>query len=342
MQLEHLTSRRQFLRISACIAAGTGALRALGAEAPTAAEPHQATAAEPHGPTAAEPPTLLVAVRDAHLRDTSKKSCWEALQSVGAEGVEVEVKDDLSLPGMPHPERGYSIADDAGIERVAADAKAAGVRIAAFCLHNSFDQRPEFELDWVVKASRAAKALGTPVLRLDFWPRKLSGDEFLEFAVDMGKKLVEKTEDSGVSFGVENHGEVTNQPEFLDKLLGGVGSKRFGLTLDTGNFYWFGHTLSSLYEIYQTLAPRVHHTHMKSIKYPEVSREKRRARGWEYAKYNCPIYEGDIDFAKVIAILKKAGYKNALCIEDESLGKVQNGERGAILRKEVEFLKKLR
>ena len=41
--------------------------------------------------------------------------------------------------------------------------------------------------------------------------------------------------------------------------------------------------------------------------------------GWKYAEYACPIGAGDIDFARVAAILHKAGYKNDLCIEDESL-----------------------
>ena len=39
------------------------------------------------------------------------------------------------------------------------------------------------------------------------------------------------------------------------------------------------------------------------------------------AKYVCPIPEGDLDMAKIVGLLKKGGYRNDLCIEDESLGK---------------------
>ena len=119
------------------------------------------------------------------------------------------------------------------------------------------------------------------------------------------KRVIETTEDTGVAFGIENHGGTTNDPEFLKPLFDRVGSKRLGLTLDTGNFYWFGHPLSKVYELYEAFAPRVCHTHCKSIRFPETEREKQRPMGWEYGKYNCPIYEGDIDFRRVVKILRR-------------------------------------
>ena len=75
-------------------------------------------------------------------------------------------------------------------------------------------------------------------------------------------------------------------------LFAGVGSKRLGLTLDTGNFYWYGHPLSKVYELYEMFASRVFHTHCKSIGYPAEEREKQRPMGWQYVKYHGPIYSG--------------------------------------------------
>jgi sugar phosphate isomerase/epimerase len=120
-----------------------------------------------------------------------------------------------------------------------------------------------------------------------------------------------------------------------------VGSNRLGLTLDTGNFYWFGHPLSKVYELYEAFAPRVFHTHCKSIKFPPSERQKQRPVGWEYGKYACPIYEGDIDFRRVLKTLIAAGYTGDLCVEDESLGRFPAAERGKILAKEVRYLKDL-
>jgi sugar phosphate isomerase/epimerase len=121
-----------------------------------------------------------------------------------------------------------------------------------------------------------------------------------------------------------------------------VGSPRLGLTLDVGNFYWFGHPLSKLYKIVEKFAPRVFHTHCKSIAFPAGQREQQRPVGWEFGRYTCPLYAGDIDYGRVVEILKKAGYANDLCVEDESLSHFPNAEHAGILQREIEYLKKLR
>jgi len=317
-------SRREFLRGSSRLVAGLGAATLLAGSA-----------------AGAEKKTLAVGCRDGNLRETRQKDCWSAMKSIGAEVVEAVVNEDLSLPGLFHPGQKYSVATPAGIEQLAADAKAAGKRISALCLTNRFDARPDFEVDWCAKAARAAKALGVPAIRIDVVPHKLSQADFLDLAAKTLKRVIEATEDTGVAFGIENHGGTTNNPEFLQPLFDRVGSKRLGLTLDTGNFYWYGHPLSKVYELFEKFAPRVCHTHCKSIRFPESEREKRRPMGWEYGKYTCPIYEGDIDFRRVVKILRSAGYSNDLCVEDESLGRFPEKERRSILAKEIAYLKDL-
>ena len=264
-------------------------------------------------------PRWTVACRDAMLRSTGRKDCWAALQAIGAEGVEVEIGPEFTLPGLFHPTTKYTLATAAGREQLAADAKAAGQRITAFCMANRFDERPRGGNQVLRRGRRAAQRLGVPAIRIDVAPVKLAGAEFLTLAVETLKKIMADTESTGVAFAIENHGTTTNDPAVLDALFEKVGSKRLGLTLDTGNFYWFGHPLSKVYELYEAFAPRVFHTHCKSIHYPAAEREKQRPVGWKYAQYTCPLGEGDIDFARVAAILHKAGYHNDLCIEDESL-----------------------
>ncbi len=83
------------------------------------------------------------------------------------------------------------------------------------------------------------------------------------------------------------------------------------------------------------------HTHCKSIRYPDDKKNVRRDIGWEYGKYNCPIYEGDLDFKRIVKILRKANYRGDLCVEDESLGKYPENEQADILRKEIALLKGL-
>jgi sugar phosphate isomerase/epimerase len=316
--------RRQFIARTAVAVAGGAASLATGV---AAGDPGQNK--------------LLVTCRDVHLRVTGEKDCWSALARIGAQGVESVVDDSLSLPCLFHPEKKYSVATAEGIARLAADLEAAGMKMTALCMSNRFDARPDFELEWCGKTAAAAKALGAKAIRIDVWPHKLSESQFLPFAVRTLKKLTEATEPTGVAFGIENHGGTTNNPEFLRKLFAGVGSPRLGLTLDTGNFYWYGHPLAKLYELFEEFASRVFHTHCKNIAFPEDQREKKRPLGWEYEKYNCPIDEGDVDFRRLVAILRKAGYANDLCVEDEALGKFPAAEQPAVLARELRFLKGL-
>jgi sugar phosphate isomerase/epimerase len=320
-------TRREFLRNSITVAAAVGAANVTA----------QAQSKKPARKTA-----WPIACRDAHLREVGETDSWSAMKTIGVDGVEVIVEMDGTCPLLFAPERKFSVANADGIKALGDEFRKHDRKITAFCLMNQFDARPDEEVAWVTRTAQAAAKLGVPAIRLDVWPHKIKDEgEFLQFAIRTGKRIVDGTKDLPVRFGVENHGGTTNRPEFTRKMFDGVGSKRFGLTLDTGNFYWFGHPLSKLYDIYAEFAPWVCHTHCKSIRYPEAERDKQRAVGWKYGEYNCPVYEGDIDFRKVVAILRKADYSNDLCIEDESLGKAPQEKRADVLKKEAEFLRKL-
>ena len=273
------------------------------------------------------------------LQHLGQKDCWSALRAVGAEGVQVDINGGLTLPKLFHPTTKYTLATPAGVEQLAADARAAGQQITAFCMHNRFEEQPEVEIKWCSELALAAQALNVPVIRIDVVPVKLARPEFLKLAIQTLGKIIAATESTGVSFAIENHGSTTNDPAFLNALFDGVGSKRLGLTLDTGNFYWYGHPLSKVYELCEAFAPRVFHTHCKNIRYPAEEREKQRPMGWKYAEYGCPIDRGDIDYARIVAILHKAGYRHDLCIENEFLGKLSTAEATETLVKEIQLLK---
>ena len=100
--------------------------------------------------------------------------------------------------------------------------------------------------------------------------------------------------------------------------------------------------MAKVYELCEKFAPRIFHTHCKNIRYPAAEREKQRPMGWKYAEYACPIYEGDIDYVRVAAILHKAGYHNDFCVENEFLGRLPAAEATKTLAKEVQFLKQAR
>lgn len=283
----------------------------------------------------------VTACRDSHLKATGKPDSWSAMKEIGVTGVEVEVGFDMGCPGLYAPNQTYSLATASGIAALKDKLAAQKLVVTAFLMANRFDERLDEELEWTRKLVRAAGALDVKVIRIDVVSRRTKGEEFLSFAAKLCKQLCAITDGTFVRYGIENHGSVTNDPEFLQKLFDAVDSPHLGLTLDTANFYWYGHPLDELYKNFERFAPKVFHTHCKSIRYPEDKRNVRRPMGWEYDKYACPIYEGDIDFGKVAAILRKAGYSGDLCLEDESLEKFTEAERGGVLKKEIAMLKNL-
>ena len=284
---------------------------------------------------------LVVGCRDVHLHTAGKPDSWSCMKALGAEGTEVQVTTDLACVNLFHPERKYTLATEDSVRALKADLDASGCRITAFLMANNFDEQLEKELDWTRQVVKAAQPLGVNAIRIDVVPRKLPVEKFLPFAIEACQRMCEIVEHTPIRLGVENHGQITNDPDFLDKLFAGVGSAKLGLTLDCANFYWWGHPLKDMYKIYERVAPRVVHTHCKNIRYPEDKKNVRREMGWEYDKYNCPIYEGDLDFMRIVKILRAANYCGDLCVEDESLGKFPEANRGAIMKKEIEFLKKL-
>jgi sugar phosphate isomerase/epimerase len=290
----------------------------------------------------AAPKKWPVGCRDVHLNAAAGPDSWTRLKALGGECTEVAVNLDLSCPNLSHPQHQYTLASAEGIGLLKGDLAASGCRISAFLMSNRFDERLEEELACAGKLVKAAQELGVEAIRIDLWPRRLSKEEFLPFAISTGKRLCALAAGTPVRFGVENHGEVTNDPAFLEQLWAGVGSDQLGLTLDLGNFYWWGHPLKDLYAIYERVAPRAIHTHCKSIRYPDDKKDSPRARGWGYAQYNCPIYEGDIDYKRAVGILRHAGYRGDLCVENEALGKFPADQRADVLRQEIALLKRLR
>jgi sugar phosphate isomerase/epimerase len=316
-------TRRDFLQQTASFALTAGLVGAAG----------HSRAAESRKP-------WIVACRDAHLAATGKADCWAAMKELGIGGVEMVVNLDLRLPGMIHPTKQYRLDSPDNIASLKDDFAANGMVPTAFAMANQFDQRLPQELEWTKRLVPAAQQLGIKAIRIDVVPHTMKREDFLPFAIKACKQLCEIAEGTEVRFGVENHGNTTNDPEFLSALFDGVGSSHLGQTLDVGNFYWYGHKLDALYKLYERFGAHVVHTHCKNIRYPEDQRNAKRPIGWEYDRYVCPLYEGDIDYKKLTDILRQANYAGDLCIEDESLGKYAASERPEILKKEAAFLKK--
>lgn len=283
---------------------------------------------------------MYAAIRDHQLYSCRPSGAVELLKRLGLDAVELAVDREMKVAHFTDVEgNSYSLATEEQLKRLRDDLRADNVRVSALLMHNDF-ANPDMtaQINWLVKTAQAAHELGARAVRVDFVPHsKMDDDEFLKRGVEITKKALNQTPED-VHFGVENHGLYTNNPEFMEKVLDGVGSERFGVTVDTGNFYWYGVPLSQVYELIERFAPRAVHAHLKNINYPAEERQRQRPHGWEYGRYVSPMAAGDIDHRRVFQILHKAGYTGGLALEDESLGRFPQEKRFEVLKEDVEYV----
>lgn len=287
---------------------------------------------------------MYVSVREAVLSSAGYDSIREGLSDLGLDSVEVEFLRDYSVYSPESWDKiDFSKLDAAKVIQSAYIDK--GIKICAFLLHNNFNREDQKgEIEWVIDVIEAAESLGVPAIRIDAATKGEKEEPFevrVDRFVECMKKALEATKGCGVQLGIENHGAQGNDPDFLHQVIGRVGDDRLGVNMDTGNFYWYGFPIERVYEILRSVAPVTKHTHVKNISYPEETRSKQREIGWDYKKYVCPIYDGDIDHGRVVKILKDVGFDGPLTIEDESLRKFDEQGKKDVLKKDADYLRGL-
>jgi sugar phosphate isomerase/epimerase len=260
---------------------------------------------------------------------------FEALRGLGLDIIELNLCTEGKAPELGE---GFSI-HDAHALKARLDAK--NVKVTALILGTDFSgPDAEEHVQWAIDSIRAAKVLGAPAVRIDTATQaQIPVEEVRANFVRCITRVLDETADTGVSLGIENHGHISNNPEYLDAIFAEVRNDRLGLTYDTGNFYWYGLPLSELYQVLEHFAPRARHTHMKSINYPKELRETRRETGLRYGELCCALDEGNIDFKRVVGFLKDAGYQGTLCIENESLPRYSVEEQKDIIRRDAALLR---
>lgn len=274
-------------------------------------------------------------------------SLKQGLDTLGFDAVELNFDRDNSVQAI-HPEGGivrFKLDTPSALDEFRRHLVSNGIRVSALLMANNFGSEDlDGEIGWVTAAIKAASALGIPVVRIDaimHGERDIPLEKNVRVFADAMLEVLDATQDCDVDMGIENHGFQGNNPDFLDLVLGKVGSPRLGVTIDTGNFYWRGHPLSRVYQIIEHLAPHCKHTHAKNIAYPPEKREIEREIGWEYLAYVSPLPDGDVDHRRVVGILRSAGYDRDLCLEDESLGRWTPEERIAVLRRDADFFREI-
>ncbi|MGQ9523815.1 MAG: sugar phosphate isomerase/epimerase family protein [Armatimonadota bacterium] len=290
---------------------------------------------------------MYLSVRDDVVRHAGWATLMDGLRDLNIPTVELGVNRDCEVSVLEPVDgrTGFCLSHESDLILLRSHFRERGVGISAFLVANDFNAADkEAEARWVAQVVRAAGVLGIPAVRVDAimtGEHDLPPERRKQVIAEGVHRILEATEGLPVDIGIENHGVQGNDPEFVMSLLDAVGSSRFGLTLDSGNFYWAGHPLDEVYAILEKLAPHAKHTHLKNIAYPPEMRNRRREIGWEYGRYVSPLPDGDIDHARVVAFLKAAGYDRDLTLEDESLGKYPVPQRKDVLKCDADHIRAL-
>jgi len=272
---------------------------------------------------------MIISIRDEILKSTGMP-LEEAAVKAGVEWVELK----LEREGTIYSPQGDIIPMREGLKQW----RDSRIKVFGILLSNRFAQAGEEEKRYILSAVELAEGVGAQVIRLDPLTSEEEAIETKQKIISFLREFLSSLQ-TDIKFGLENHGIMGNNPDFLKEIVQSVADDRLGYTIDTANFYWAGKPLSEVYRIIEELASRTFHVHAKNIAYPPELREKVRPAGYKYSQYSAPIYAGDIDMKKVVKILRSKGYKGDLCIENEALFKWKEEDRINILRQEVNYLK---
>jgi len=226
----------------------------------------------------------------------------EAAQAFGCEAME--------LNGRPSVHQGLW-QGDVDYDKVMASIRDAGIEATSLGGYCDFAVLTEEGLEEQVAQlfgyCELAVRLGIPVVRAFVGDVKEghSADEFYPWVVRGFSEVCERIADWDLVIGIENHGRLMNDGDVLARLLADVDSPQLGITLDTGNFCWGGHTLADAHQFFDALLPSVVNVHVKDV----------RMEGGE--SVFVPAGRGEVRLAGLMQALASRGYEGAVVSEYE-------------------------
>lgn len=167
-----------------------------------------------------------------------------------------------------------------------------------------------------------AALLGAPAMRVDLgWtPKGHKDEEAIKWAIQSYKKCVSYAKTKAIVLTIENHYGLSASAGRVTEIIERVGTDWFGLTLDTMNY---GN------------GPEAYDQISKTAKYAVYVHAK--THRLEAGKGDQPKWvEVDIDYDKIMEVLRGIGYEGYLSIEYEG----EEDEEAAV-PKSAEFIKSL-
>ncbi len=196
-------------------------------------------------------------------------------------------------------------------EAIPSQIAASGVTPTSLGGYSNFAQRTEeglaAQVEQLVGYCPVARQMNIPVVRA-FAGDPAEGhtlDELYPHMVAGFKAVTARVASWGIKIGIENHSRLINDGDQLYSLIHDVGSPILGMTIDTGNFCWAGHSLETAHRFFEKLAPLAVNVHVKDGKFV--------AGEWVLV----PAGRGDIDLPGLFASLKAVGYDGPVLSEYE-------------------------
>lgn len=241
----------------------------------------------------------------------------------------------LGLDGIDVLHRQMESEDNAYLQKLKKHAFLNGIAMTCLSIHQGFVTPDKAELkthvDHTNHCIELAYKMGIPCLRLNTgrWNTIKSFDDLMahrgiepilpgyteddgyKWCVDGIQQCLQKAEECGVLLALENHWGLGSTPEGMLRIHDTVNSPWLGLLMDTGNF------LENPYDKLEKIVSKTSFVQAKTY-----------YGGGEW-------YSLDLDYARIVKMLKQANYQGYISIEFE--GK-EPGPEG--VKKSVEMLRK--
>lgn len=171
--------------------------------------------------------------------------------------------------------------------------------------------RPEISVPYLQKAIRFAAAIDAPVVNTDegVRPPWLSDSDIwpvMRYTVTSAVRVAER---HGIYIGIEPHQSISKTTAGLLRIHGLVKSPFLKINYDTGNAYLGG---EDPYKGLEAVKDLLIHIHAKDISVQQSDAERGQVTG---TAVGCACGDGVIDWARVVEILREAGFNGVLSVE---------------------------
>ncbi len=236
----------------------------------------------------------------------------------------------LQVEGVDILHRQMEGEDNAYLQKLKRHAFLNGVDLISLSIHQDFvDPDPatrQKDIDHTLKCIELAYKMGIPAIRLNSgrWGTIKSFDALManrgvespipgyteddafKWCIDSIEKCLAKAAECGVMLALENHWGLTSTPEGLLRIRKAIDSPWLGVLMDTGNF------LENPYDKLEMVAPHANFVQAKTY-----------YGGGEW-------YTLDLDYKRIIGILRKVNYKGYIAIEFEGKEAAETGVQKSV------------